>query len=46
MPFNKTTKLFYCCWKAVFVGLQKKPNTSKIKGYQNKIEKKYKLNVK
>ena len=26
MLFNQITKLLYCCWKAVFVGLQKKPS--------------------
>ena len=24
--FKQITELLYCCWKAVFVGLQKKPN--------------------
>ena len=43
MPFNKITKLLYYCWKAVLVGLQKKPKYihPKIKGYQKKIAKTY-----
>jgi len=42
MPFNKITKLLYHCWKAVFLwNCRRNQIKPKIKGYQNKIAKKY-----